>query len=366
MLTKKRICTITHHTVPNYGAVLQTYALQKAIFNLGFNNEVLNYESDRVNRKYITKINKIKSGKQLIKYIVFPKEKLRAKKIRKFVDKYVKVSDIKYKRENLKDANNKYDLFITGSDQVWNLNIHEGDTSYMLDFVTDLKKKGSYAASFGYINVPDIYIDITKKNLQSFKFYNVREVQGKEILKNLIGKESNLVLDPTLLLKSDDYEKIMGEINIKKPYILVYNLTQSLTMIKFAKELAYSTGYKIVCINTSHKNVKGCININDASPEEFLTYIRNAEYVVTSSFHGIIFSLIFNKQFFYELNSKKNNNNSRLVNLGKLFDIENREIKRNKRLNEYIDINYSKINNIIIKEQKKSLNILKNMINQED
>lgn len=255
-------------------------------------------------------------------------------------------------------------MFITGSDQVWNLNIHEGDTSYMLDFVVDSRKKGSYAASFGYSEIPEKFKETTKKCLKDFYYYNVREKEGKDILYNLIGRESQVVVDPTLLLEKNDYSNIIKETNFKGQYIFIYNLTQSPSLIKFAKDFAENKGLKVVCINTNHKKEEGCININDASPQEFLGYLKNSEYVVTSSFHGMIFSLIFNKQFFYELNNKKSNNNSRLINLARLLGIEDREIKLEKSFEMYTPINYDEVNKIIKIEQQISLGVLEKMLKQ--
>lgn len=362
MNKEKRICTITHHTVPNYGAVLQTYALQKAILKLGFDSEVLNYDSERVKNSYVMKFSQIKNFKQFIKFVAFPKERIRKQRVLDFVKKNVKVSEKRYKREELPLANNEYDLFITGSDQVWNLNIHKGDTSYMLDFVDNNNKKGSYAASFGYGEIPKEYKDLTVEKLKHFKFYNVREVQGKDILKRYIDKESNVVLDPTLLLSEKDYENIVMENNKLKDYVLVYNLTNSESLMEFARKIAEKNNLKLACINSDYKKVPNCININNASPEEFLGYIKNAKYVATSSFHGVVFSLIFNTQVFYELNNKKVNNNSRLENLAELFDLKNREIIKGKKIDEYTDIDYKNVNVNINEIKKESLNLLNEML----
>lgn len=362
MDNSKRICTITHHTVPNYGAVLQTYALQKAILNLGVESEVLNYDSERVKNTYPISIKEVKNIKQLVKYIAYPAEKKRKRKINEFVKKHVKVSDKVYKRNELYLSNDIYDLFITGSDQVWNLNIHKGDTSYMLDFVNDSSKKGSYAASFGYGDIPEQFKEDTISLLKSFNYYNLRERQGQDILKKYLNKESNLVLDPTLLLTKEDYKPIIDKVHSIKKYVLIYNITKSESLVEFAKKLANEKGLEVIAINSGYKRVSNCKNILDAAPEEFLGYFMNAEYIVTSSFHGMAFSVIFNKEFFYELNKKGKNNNSRLENMAELFGVKNREIITGNEYNTIGEIDYIKVNNIVKNERNKSLGILKNMI----
>lgn len=357
-----RICTITHHTVLNYGAVLQAYALQKAIKKLGYNSEVLDYDSERVKRVYITSLKQVKTLKHFIKYVFFPYDKERKRNIQKFVDDNIIVSKKRYKKEELIDSNKIYDLFITGSDQVWNLRLHEGDTSYMLDFVTDMNKKGSYAASFGYNEVPEEYKELTKKNISDFKYLNIREKQGIDIIKNLIHREGNVVLDPTFLLEKDDYKDIEIPIKESKPYVLLYNLTKSKTIIEFAQKLAKENQCKLIVINTELKRVYNGKNVRDASPEKFISYIKNAKFVITSSFHGIAFSIIFNKPFYYELNRKKINNNSRLENISDIFGLESREISNVNDFKNLESINYKEVNAKLEALRKDSSKILKEMI----
>lgn len=357
-----KICTITHHTVLNYGAVLQAYALQKAIKKLGYDSEVLDYDSERVKRVYITSLKQVKTLKHFIKYVFFPYDKKRKRKIQKFVDKNIIVSKRKYKKEELVDSNEIYDLFITGSDQVWNLRLHEGDTSYMLDFVTDMNKKGSYAASFGYNEVPEEYKEVTKKYISNFKYLNIREKQGVDIVNNLVNREGNVVLDPTFLLEKEDYKDIEIPIKETKPYVLLYNLTKSKTIVEFAQKLAKENNCELIVINTELKKVSNGKNVRDASPEEFISYIKNAKFVVTSSFHGIAFSIIFNKQFYYELNRNKINNNSRLENISSTLGLESREIASVNNFKNLELINYKEVNSKLEDLRNNSNKILKDMI----
>ena len=177
-----RICTLTHHTVPNYGAVLQAFALQKAIENLGYKSEILNYISERVQISYYLKFPKKGSIKKKISYFFKHSNFMKRKAVfDAFLNQYILLSKETYTKETLKESNQRYDLFITGSDQVWNLKLHQMDTAYMLDFVIDNRKKGSYAASFGYETIPNEYKEKTKELLNQFQYINVREESGKNI-----------------------------------------------------------------------------------------------------------------------------------------------------------------------------------------
>lgn len=352
-----KICTITHHTVPNYGAILQAYALQKKLDKLGVQNEILNYKSLRVERTYYRSFKLCTSWKQKILYCLNHRSRKRYKKFDDFVNEYLKVSK-EYKREELAITNDEYDLFITGSDQVWNLNIHQGDTSYMLDFVSDSSKKGSYAASFGYSSVPEQYKKITYEYLSKINYFLLREETGKNILNDLnINKSAQVVLDPTLLLDKEDYQKIVTPMN--EDYILVYDLINSEELKSFAKELSKKEHLKIKCINVSRKKEKGMYNEYFAGPKEFLSLIANAKYIVTSSYHGIIFSMIFEKNFYYGLNKNKANNNSRIQDLAEKLNFEERNIETTK---EITDIDYCNINKKINLLKEESESALINMI----
>lgn len=356
-MKKVKVCTITHHTVPNYGAVLQSFALQKKLDHLGIDNEILNYKSLRVERTYLRHLKYCKNVKQLIKYFLYFKMRKRYFKFDKFIIDNLNVSR-EYSKEELSCSNENYDLFITGSDQVWNLNIHQGDTSYMLDFVKDDYKKGSYAASFGYSEIPREFIGITFNLLKKLDYFLVREETGAKLLKDIgINKEINVVLDPTLLLTKEHYMKFVKE--KREDYVLVYDLINSNELNKFALQIGKEKNLKVKCINTSRKSVNGMDNIYDAGPEEFLDLIANANYVVTSSYHGIIFSLVFEREFYFALNKNTTNNNSRIVDLSQKLGFENRNIECFRQTEK---INYDWINQKLDNLRKNSESLLLNMI----
>ena len=332
-MMKIKVCTITHHTVPNFGAVMQAYALQKALDKLEVENEILNYKSMRVEKIYYRSFKLCDNTKDRIKFFLHTFQRKRYKKFDNFVMKNLRLSK-EYYKENLQEANNEYDLFIAGSDQVWNLNIHIGDTSYMLDFLDDNSKKGSYAASFGYSKIPEKYHDVTASLLNKFSYLLLREKTGISIIESLnINKNPKLVIDPTLLLDKKDYLHLI-KYKKKGKYILFYDLINSDSMMSFAYDLSKKTNLDIWNINTSFKKKKKMKNLSLVGPEDFISLIANSEYVITSSFHGIIFSMIFEKNFYFALNKNNVNNNSRIIDLSNLFNIYSRNIEQVSEIND--------------------------------
>lgn len=360
-----KVGTLTYHDTRNFGAVLQAYALQKTIENLGVECEIIDYKSEFLNQVYkIKSIYEIKSLKEFIKWALTVKYEKKSKiKFDKFNKNKQKFSLKSYTKDNINETNDIYDAFFVGSDQVWNLNLNNIDTTYFLDFVSDEGKKFSYAASFGYKEIPDEYLDITTKNLNTFSKISVREEQGKVIIGKTLKKTAQVVLDPTLLLEKENWNKIEANIdNLKKDYILVYSVAATPSLFEFAKKLGKEKNCEIVYINRSYFNKLGMKNIRNASPEEFLAYVNRAKYIVTSSFHGVAFALNYKKEFFYELDIKPHNNNSRLESIIDMVGLKSREIINgsNSEVNNKID--YDKVSYIIEKERIKSIDYLNNIL----
>lgn len=355
-----KIGILTFHSAYNYGAVLQAYALQKTIESLGFHCEIINYKSDFIYENYkIKKLTEIKTIKELIKWIIMNrKNKNKAKKFENFMKEKYKLSLKEYKKENILECNNVYDCYFVGSDQVWNCNLNGNDDVFFLNFVNDNKKKNSYAASFGYNKIPNIYLKNSYNMLKEFNNISVREKSGMEIINKSLNKNSKVVLDPTFLINSKEWDKISKRSNIKKEYIFVYEVAATPTLIKFSKKLAREKQCDIICLNNTHRYYYGMKNIKDISPEEFLGYIKGAKYIITSSFHGVALSINFQKNFFYELDTKKENNNSRLENITQTLGLLDREIINGNNHNINKNIDYNLVNNVLNREIKKSIDFI--------
>ena len=358
-----KIGVITFHRAINYGALLQTYALQTTLKNLGADNEVIDYRHAGIEEKYYKVLKKQSLPSLVRSCMLYPREVKKAKKFGKFISSNLKVSNICYKSYNqLEESNSIYDCFITGSDQVWNNKITDMDGAYFLNFVKNSEKKCSYAASFGMYNLPTEQKNLYKTFLSDFNHMSVREEQGKNIIKSLTNKDIQVVLDPTLLLSKDQWCKIA-----QKPqdnnYILIYIMKWSDSLFKFAEDLSAKTGCKIKYITTGVKKpVKGDY-ITTAGIEEFVGLFANAKYVVTNSFHGTAFSLIMNKNFFLEL-LQGQGANDRLENIMDTYNLRSREIVngKNSYINENID--YEVVNEKLEANKQNSLEFLKKIVNK--
>jgi len=272
------------------------------------------------------------------------------------------LSDVCVTRQDLQEISSEYDRFICGSDQVWNHNITDFDRNYFLDFTEDTLKKNSYAASFGISSIPLEHAKEYKTLLKGFNHISVRENQGKKIIKDLINREAELVLDPTLLLNKQDWERIAIDYKKEKEYILLYTFGNSPTIKTFVEELSEQTGYAIVYISYSAIKRVNAIYEKCVGPAEFLGLFKNARYVVTNSFHGTCFSLNFNKEFFLEMLPESQGVNSRLENILDLFDLRSRQIINSANANIFKAIDYDEVNKKMLVERQRSLDFLNKII----
>lgn len=357
-----KIGIITYHRAKNLGAMLQSYALQRTLQKYKGECEIIDYRNEKMEESYrVKRTGEIHSIKEKIKNILFMKKNKEFEIIRKeFNEKVQKISKEIYNKENIIKANKKYDLFVTGSDQVWNSKLNYNDENYFLDFVTDNKKKNSYAASFGVSKLNENEKESIKKKLEQFNKISVREKEGEKIVKDLTNRECQVVLDPTLLLNKEEWEKLtISERIEKEKYIFVYIIAYTPTLLEFARKLAKEKKCKIICFHTSYQKYRGMKNLTKVSPQDFINYIKNAEIVVTSSFHGMCFSVNLQKEFYYELDEGKINNNSRLITLAKTLNLESRRIIKGKSLNE--KLNYKEIEEKLNKEREKSIQYISSL-----
>lgn len=364
-----KIGIITFHEAINFGAVLQTYALQKTVQKFNVECDIIDYKNDKfkIDYKAFNK-NNIKGVNSFIKELSYLYIKsVKRSKFKKFINNNIQLSKIVDSQNMLSKINNEYHKFITGSDQVWNLGCTNNDVNYFLDFVTCISKKNSYAASFGIAEIPNEQKDKYKKLLKSFNNISVREIQGAKIVKDLVNRDASVNLDPTLLLNKEEWSIVCNNINsIKEDYILVYLMAHSDTIMRFAEDLSKKTACKIIHINSNIIKRASGKYIRTAGPSEFIKLFIEAKYIVTNSFHGTVFSINFNKNFFVELLPPPAKVNSRLENVMDLFDLRDREIINGKNDNILKNIDYREVNYILNNERKKSLEYLKSIIEEKN
>lgn len=342
---------VTFQSANNYGAVLQAYALQEYLSDHFAETSIINYHNANIDKSYkkpsLEDIVKQPKG-YLFRTIQYYLYRGKFNKIEEFRRKHLNLTKI-YSEDTVKDALHEADIFITGSDQVWNYLIIGRDPSYFLEFAKS-KKTCSYAASFGVSDIPIEYQAFYKESLQYIDYISVRENQGKHIVEELKSGRVDVLPDPTLLLPLSEWNKIKKPPKYFGRYILVYKITASENLLKFAKLISRKTKLPIIYIpNDLKSGIVGTVKLN-VGPEEWLGYIDNAEYVITNSFHGTVFSILFRKRFFCEVSTKVNPSTSRLKTLLELFDLEDRIIGnyRDELLN--IELDETTITNVLKKQ----------------
>ena len=356
----KKIGILTFQRTVNYGAQFQNYALQEYLKK---NNncivEVIDYQNEKINETEIpSSLFKKKSIKEFIKYFKCNKYHVaKWNKFEQFREEHIKYSE-PCDKKGIIDISKLYDGIIVGSDQIWNTDITGEDYTYYLDFENNNNKKFSYAASFGFSEIPSKNAEKIKYLLEQFKEINLREKSALNMISDIDAKKDS-VLDPTFLLTKDEWiSKMKLKKDNSKNYIFVYMIDETEEIIEKIHQIADREKIEIIHIRDGFRDLKNINSIRDASPQDFLRLLYNAKYTVVGSFHGLCLSLIFEKDFYYVLN-KKYNRNSRLVDLLNILKLEDR-----KDFSKNYKINYTNTNNILNKDIKKSKRILDGIVKE--
>ena len=311
----------------NHGAVLQCYALHKKLKDLGVDNEVLDYYPAYFRKVYnLETIRKWRwfPGSYFKRTLPYLKMRLRLSKRNKgfdhFIRKNIQLSSKQY--HSLEDISKEeflYDMFVVGSDQVWSHIWTEFDPVFFLDFPAARKsRKMSYAASFGFSTVPEELKDEYQRRLSNWDAYSVREESGQKILSQLLGVQSDCCCDPTLLLTREDWSAVAGKPVRRRPYILLYYVNGNRVLLEHAKKLAEKENLDIITLTSictyehlmeNHKDIPSAKHMASGAPDDFLQLISQAKYVLTDSFHGTVFSILFHRKFKVLLNWKNHTNN---------------------------------------------------------
>ncbi len=314
----KKVGIITYHFAKNYGAVLQCYALQSFLQEQGFNVEIINYVSDKQ-----TKNNDyIKHGgiKALIKNTCLIPFKAKMKnKYEKFEIFNLNYLNLTKRVSNIAELKNlvkksEYDVIISGSDQVFNPNIEDFDIAFLLPFKTNALKM-SYAASTGNASTADL-VNI-RKYIDDFDYLSIREKSDLDKFTPFFKKNISVVCDPVMLLSNKFWDDKLNDRIIKEKYLICYFLHKNLfeKEYKLAKKIAKEKNLKLYVINARYSKYSFYKNtILDAGPIEFVNLIRYSDFVCTDSFHGTLFSIIFNKNFMC-FDTKENLLDSRRLDL---------------------------------------------------
>ncbi|NLU25323.1 MAG: polysaccharide pyruvyl transferase family protein [Clostridiales bacterium] len=325
-----KIAGLTFHNSSNYGAVLQTFALQHAMEQLGYDYTIIDYANPEKYRfdSLLGKAKNVSLKNYLVKLYSLRYNYRRKRKFVAFSGKYLHITPKRYKNpEELREIGDAFDRYFCGSDQVWNAEMIRYDRSYFLDFVKDKTQTASYAASMGLGALTDRQKEFYSSVLPNVNQISVREPTAAQLISGLTGQTAQAVLDPTLLLTPKQWCSLFTCEVPKEPYIFTYCLRYQEEMAEFIRRLQEQTGLRVVGFQrgTSSLNLKHEIWNCLPSPEEFVSLIANARFVVTNSFHGTAFSSNLGRTFYTFVEGKgADGTNSRIYDYLHTIGLENR------------------------------------------
>ena len=377
-----KVCILTYRLHSNFGFLMQAYALQQIIKDLGHEP----YTVD-IRVKPLSLSEKTKQGAKFIllhisRLIGYPSLPWITTKEQAYIDqhtwKFIKehlqltppVNSIKDLKRKI---GNEYDFYLVGSDQVWRKEYCPDIPSYFFDFVSDDKRRASYAASFG-VSTPDYPLQmITKcrKLLIKFSAVSVREADAVGICHKMFGITAVHVLDPTLLLMKSDYMKLINpkdKLQLpSSPFILAYILDNTSIKEQFIGQTSKQRKSTVFYIKPQNLCDVGKKRIEECIYPSISTWLRafeKADFIITDSFHGTVFSIIFQKQFIVLDNPQRGS--SRMKSLLNDFSLENRLLSSNARNDINVEqIDYDKVNMILLEKQNKSVDFLKRVLNEK-
>lgn len=374
----KQIGIITHYYgSKNYGGVLQAYALCQFLKNQGFDAEQIQFDKDKgesIKRRLGKAYRYTLSIPRRIKYRRLYKEiRGREVKFAAFRDGAICHSKEVFTQDSLNRLAKEYQLYITGSDQVWHPNAV--CDAYLLDFGIEGIKKMSYAASIAKDTLSVEESGRYKKAFKDYAAISVREKSAVELLRPITPVEIQWVVDPVFLLRREEWKSLVGSKCDSERYALCYFLGNDSTERKIAKEYAKCKNLKLKVMPFLNGEISeddldyGDERIINASPSEFVQLIQNAEIVFTDSFHATAFSLLFERQFYVFDRSFQSSMGSRIESLTELFSVQDHYCNiPNRTTFDYIyetaSIDYSKKFTAFETMRKSSISYLLGNINK--
>lgn len=345
-----KIGLLTFHDTNNFGSYLQTYGLYKKVVDLGYDCEIVDYQCKAIiEREQFGKEAFSLNPRQVLKDILINRPlRKKYKNLMNWLLKNAKIGE-RYDKSNIKESRSFYDKFLVGSDIVWGMDIIDGDTTYFLDFETKSSKKLAFSSSVG-----NPWSDEDKKTiqpyLQHFNGIAVREEESANWVEELTNRRPWVVCDPTMLLKAEEWAIHKSDKYKGKKYVLIYFPTPA--NIKDAKAYAQKHGCECYLINHGLP-IKGLKSVRPLTMEDFLSLFYYAENVFTASYHGMLFSIYFNRQFAYYNRAHK----SRMNTLARKLKVTDREGSEYDVL-KMQPINYKVVNAAVEEYRNYSINCL--------
>ncbi len=369
----KTIGVITYHESINYGANLQAYALQKVLKVMGYDPEIIDYNNPQMFWASLSRLHWLRhvAWRNIARLLVGTE---RQEKTKRFRQKYMRISTRQYSDlETLHSEPPCYDAYVTGSDQVWNPFIQGNDPSYFLTFAPAGRRRISYAASFGLSRIPGQFTTQYGEWLSQIHCLSTRELEGKQIVKQLTGREAEVTLDPTLLLGEQHWREIAVPYDTGKPYVLCYYMpgdkVVDRSIDEIGRQVSTLMGWDIV--STGQKEYMRLVpwrrSIFGAGPDEFLGLIQNASFIVTNSFHGTAFAVNYRKPFVIPVNlalPPERARSSRITSLLSMLELEDRLVPAGESLKAgyVLDIDYRRSEIMLQKQRQKSIDFLRSAL----
>lgn len=365
-----KIGILTFHAAHNYGAMLQAYATQTVLEKLGHEPEFINYYSLHA-EKNNHKCKWNGSPRQLLKNLFYAKHMAQwsrqHERYEAFKCLHLRMGRRYTTPEALRRTPPEYDIYLTGSDQVWNM--ERGiNAVWLLDFIEE-GHKVAYAPSFGTGEINEAAVDTFGAYLPSYCALSCREKRGVEMIQEMTGLNADYVLDPTMLLTAEDWQRISSDRIIDEPYICVYCTEETELFMNMVVSLSRATQLPVAIITSSAINRFRYAKwvVRDAGPSEFLSLMAGAEIICTNSFHGTVFALIFEKQF---VSIAHETRNERIKNLLEIAGLCGRQICSDgiiRDISAVLDpIDYPEVRRRLRKEIERSLAFLGRALRQDN
>ena len=380
-----KVGILTILNVNNYGAELQCCALYRKLQQLGYDAEVINYlfgihpehvfdgekRSVPIPLKQLIKVKLLPVVQNMFCMFHQKNKRLRNKRFDEFHAKYNHLTSTVYPSvKSLYEAKFNYDVLCIGSDQVWNYMKGYSLEPFFACFDKNNTKKITYASSIGLSSLSVEAEQVFKKELASFASISVREQQASEILEKLLNRKIDVVLDPTLILNKQEWIEVAKyDMCPKEKYLLVYIVTIKPCdyVLTLARHIAKQRNLKIlrICRDAYPEHSGGDVEeILTAGPSDFVGLFSKAEFVVTNSFHGTVFSINFSKPF-YSVIKSHHSTNSRLTSILKKLGLEDRIVPVGSQLPMISDIDFSNPSAKLEAERKLSIEYIKKALSNK-
>lgn len=355
-----KVAILTWHYYQNFGSALQCFALQTVLENIGMKVKIINYR----NPKY----GSVDIHKENICYLLAPILQHFSKRFKLanliFRKKYIHETRLVRNSEEICKLSKQFDAIVFGSDQIWAPNLL--NPVYLGESVDKNVRKISYAASIGLNDIPDNLVPIYRQLLSNFYAVSIREQEGKELLKAKCHIDSIVVLDPTLMININIYSKIQRKIKgIQKPYLFCYFLNKEHQYKEKVQNYAREHNLQIIGASDKVEDGEWMIRLTGLGADHFLWLINHAQTIMTDSYHGSIFSLLFHKNLWIFQRFDENNpicQNSRIRQLQTNFNLEHRIISATSQIDESALIDYDYFESQLKTLRVSSLDFLKNAL----